>query len=100
MIFQYDNNPKHSSKIVKEWLFYRTPKVLGHPPQSPYLNPIEQLWEYVDKKVRELNISNKDVAALQGEWIKIPLEFTKKLVESLPRRLEADIKSKGRQTKY
>ena len=31
-IFQQDNDPMHSSKIVKEWLLYRTPKVLGHPP--------------------------------------------------------------------
>lgn len=101
-IFQQDNDPKHSSKLVKEWLLYRTPKTLDHPPQSPDLNPIEHLWEYLDKKVRERHISCRDdlKAALQDEWSKIPPDFTKKLVESLPRRLEAVIKSKGRQTKY
>ena len=56
-IIQHDNDPKHCSKIVKELLLYSTPKVLDHPPQSPDFNPIEQLWEYVDKKVKELNIS-------------------------------------------
>ena len=57
------------------------PKALRHPPQYPDLNPIEHLWEYVDNKVRELNISFKDdiKAALQDEWTKIPSEFTKKL---------------------
>ena len=82
-ILQQDNAPKQSSKIVKEWLLYRTPEVLDHPPQSPDLNPIENLREYVNKKVRERNISYKDdlKAALQDEWIKIPPEFTKKLVE-------------------
>lgn len=26
-IFQQDNDPKHKSKIVSEWLLYRTPKI-------------------------------------------------------------------------
>ena len=95
--FQQDNDSKHSFKIVKEWLLYRMPKVHGHPPQSSDLNPIEQLWEYVNKKVREFNISCKDdiKAVLQGEWTKIEPEFTKKLVESMPRRLGAVKKFKG-----
>ena len=59
-IYQQDIDSKHSFKIVKEWLVYRTPKVLDHPPQCPDLNPIEHLFEYVDKKVRERNISCKD----------------------------------------
>ena len=76
---QQDNDPKHSSKIVKIWLLYRTPKVLDYSPQSPDLNPIELLWEFVDKKMRELNTSGKDdlKVALQYEWTKIPPEFTK-----------------------
>ena len=88
---------------MKEWLLYRMPKVLDDSPQSPDLNPIVHLWEYVGKKMRELNnIPCKDnlKAALQDEWTKIPPEFPKKLVESMPRRLETVIKSKGRQIKY
>ena len=83
-------------------LLYWPPKVLDNPPQSPDLNPIEHIFEYVDKKVKELNISFKDdlKTALESEWTKIPLEFTKKLVESMARRLEAVIKSKGQQSKY
>ena len=87
---------------MKEWLLSRTPKVLKHSPQSPDLNPIEQLWEYMDEKVREKNISCKDdlKSALQGECTKILPDFTKTLVESTLRKLEAMIKSKGRQTKH
>ena len=78
-MFQQDNEPKHSSRIVKEWLLYRKPKVLDHPPQSPDNYPIEHLWEYVDKKLRELNISCKyDLkAALQDKWTKIHLSSQK-----------------------
>lgn len=101
-IFQQDNDPKHSSRIVKEWLLYRTPKTLDHPPQSPDLNPIEHLWEHLDKKIRERRISCKDdlKIALQDEWSKISPDFTKTLVDSMPRRLSEVLKSKGKQTKY
>ena len=83
-------------------MLYRTPKVLGNSPQSPDLNPIEHLWEYVEKNLRELNISCKDdiKTALQDEETKIPPEFTRRLMESVPSRLEAVIKSKGRQIEY
>ena len=105
-IFQQGNDPKHSSEIVKDWLLYRTSKVIDHPPQSPDLNPIEHLWEYVEKKVRKLHLCSIlyyifDLkAVVQDEWTKIPPKFTKKLVESMPSRQESLIKSKGRQTKY
>lgn len=100
--FQQDNDPKHSSKIVKEWLLYRTPKTLDHPPQSPDLNPIEHLWEHLDKKIRERNISSKTdlKVALREEWSKISPDVTQNLVDSMHRRLAAVIKSKGKQTKY
>ena len=42
-IFQQYKDPKHSYKIVKEWLLYRMPKILHHPPQSPDLSSIEHL---------------------------------------------------------
>ena len=39
-------------------------------------------------------------ACLKEEWEKIPLEVTKKLVDSMPQRLTAVIKAKGGPTKY
>ena len=98
-MFQQDNDSKHSSQIVKECLLYRTPKVLGHRSQSPDLNPIEHLWEYVHKKFKEFKYFLQKRRE-QDERTKIPSEFPKKLVESMPRRLEVVIESKGRQTKY
>lgn len=97
-----DNDPKHTSRIVKEWLLYKVKKVLPHPPQSPDLNPIEHLWAYMEKKLRERAVTSKNELklALQDIWDSIPSSLTEKLVFSMNRRLKAVIEARGLHTKY
>ena len=92
-LFQYDNDPKHTSKHVKKVLKAEKVRVLPWPSQSPDLNPIEHLWEELDRRFRTQNFSSKDAffAAFQAEWAKIPLSVFQKLVRSY---------AKGYATKY
>ena len=57
--FQQDNDPKHTSKAAKNWFTPNKVCDLDWPRQSPDLNPIENLWEELDRQVREGNFTNK-----------------------------------------
>ena len=62
-----DYDPKHTSKVVAKWLKDNKVKVLEWPSQSPYLNPIENLWAELKNRVRARSPTNPTVTpALSG----------------------------------
>ncbi len=51
-IFQQDLAPAHTAKITKSWLNNHGVGVLDCPANSPDLNPVENLWGIVKRKMR------------------------------------------------
>jgi transposase len=104
VIFQQDNDPKHTSKKAKKWMEDNNITLLDWPAQSPDLSPIEHQWVYLKKKLGEYSTAPKGVwevwERVVKEWNNIPSEVCQNLIESMPRRLEAVIKAKGGHTKY
>ena len=97
-----DNDPKHTADICKLWVLYHCPGAIKTPAQSPDLNPIEHVWDYLQQKLNEHHISNKQELRKHfiEEWGKIDRKFCSKLVESVPNRLREVIKCKGGPTRY
>ena len=104
VVFQQNNDPKHTSKKAKKWFEDNDITAFKWPAQSPDLNPIEHLWHHFKKKLGEYEVSANSVTELwervQVEWEKIPKEECQKLIESMPRRLAAVFREKGGYTKY
>ena len=82
-IFQMDNDPKHTSKVVEKWLKDNKVKVLEWISQSPDLNPIEYLWAELKKHVRARRPRNQNPLhqLCQEEWANIHTNYCGKLVE-------------------
>ncbi len=51
--FQQDNAPCHKAQIISDWFLEHDNEftLLKWPPQSPDLNPIEQLWDVVEREI-------------------------------------------------
>lgn len=98
-----DNDPKHKSLLCRTWLLYNCTKVIDTPAQSPDLNPIENLWALLKRKVAKRQPTNKNslIKAIEEEWLKIPQYYdVNGLIQSMSRRLRAVIEANGQHTKY
>ncbi len=101
-IFQQDLAPANTAKGTKSWFNDHGVTVLDWPANSLDLNPIENLWGIVKRKMRDTRPNNADElkATVKETWASIPPQQCHKLITSMPRRIEAVIKAKGAPTKY
>lgn len=99
-----DNAPCHTAKAVKSFLERRRVELIEWPPYSPDLNPIENLWQWMKKKLEtEFPICNsaEEIEARIFEiWRTITPELCAKYCENYGKRLLAVIEANGGYTKY
>ncbi|CAN9501504.1 unnamed protein product [Ophioblennius macclurei] len=105
-LFQQDNAPCYVADSVQRWFEEHDQEftVLTWPPNSPDLNPIEHLWDLLDKQIQAMEDPPhtlqdfKDL--LLTFWCQIPQETFRSVVQSMPERVSAVFASQGGLTQY
>jgi len=106
-VFQQDNDPAHHEARIhlRTWnnKHKSSVKLLPNwPPNSPDLNPIENVWAWMDAKLKALGCATfseyKEAAMKMSQ--KVPERMIHNLYKSMPRRLELVLANGGGKTGY
>ena len=103
-IFQQDLAPCHTSKKSMKAFQDENIQVLQWPGNSPDVNPIENLWAIVKKRLRNHDCTCKDklISAIIKIWYHDEelKNMCSILVDSMPQRVQCILKAKGGHIKY
>jgi len=106
-VFQQDNDPTHKAapKIVQAYnkAHGTSITVLANwPPNSPDLNPIENIWAWVQRKVNARGCSTFEQfkQAVIEELAAVPQQQISNLYASMPRRINSVISNEGDRTRF
>ncbi len=106
MYFQQDNASCHKAQIISDWFLEHDNEftLLKWSPQSPDLNPIEYLWDVVEREIHIMDVQPTNLQqlrdAIMSIWTKISEECFQHLVESMTRRIKTVLKAKAGPTRY
>ena len=101
--FMQDGASVHTAKIVKKWFADNNIQILEWPPQSPDLNPIENLWSFMKYSLQDYDTGSipKLKAALLELWTQgLQMDTFIKFSDSLPKRIKEVLDAKGGATSY
>jgi transposase len=103
-VFQDDNATPHRSRAVNAFIQQAGVNRMVWPANSPDLNPIENLWAELGRRVRENHPppANRPqlLAWLLQEWNDIPQDFIGRLVNSMRQRCRDCRAANGGHTRY
>ena len=92
------------ARICTAYLQAHNIDVLPWPAFSPDLNPIEHLWEELDRRVRRRDNPPSSVLeleqALHQEWNNIPQMTINNLINYMTRRVQSALDANGGHTRY
>ena len=98
-IFQQDGAPAHLAQMTLDKLVSRTTLLIGWPPNSPDLSPIEQIWAIIKKRISSYETFPKTKEELRDavlrEWNNISQETIDTLVMSFEERARICLKRAG-----
>jgi transposase len=93
----------HTTKRIKAFLADKLFVVIDWPGNSPDLNPIENVWNYMKNALKNENISSvlRLTEAIKNLWTRnLTREYFTNLSNSMPNRMQDVINTAGDMTKY
>ena len=107
-MFVHDGDPSQNSKAAKTDLDKIGVVQFSIPPRSPDLNPIENAFNSVEKKLSsdtvKYSISKNSYAKfmerVRNTLLSYPVERIDSIIKSMPKRISQVIQSKGHRLKY
>ena len=101
--FMADNDPKHTSKAALTFLEDNNIYWWRTPPESPDLNPIENMWhelkEYVRREIKP-KTKEQPVDGIKAFWRTVDVVKCKKYIGHLQKVIPKVIELDGRATGY
>ena len=97
--FQQDNDPKHTSRRTRQFMEDNAINWWPTPPESPDLNPIENLWHelkhHLRKRVKPRTAEQLE-DGIQGFWAGLTPERCCRYIDHLKRVVPKVIECEGR----
>ena len=99
---QFDNDPKHKSKLAIDFLKNKKIDYIDWPPYSPDLNPIENVWSMIAQELNGKNIQTQAglFEEIEKAWEKLDQNKIDNAIDSIPGRIMDWISKEGDKTGY
>ncbi|GBO41580.1 hypothetical protein AVEN_116122-1 [Araneus ventricosus] len=99
-----DNARPHRAVVVEDYLEGHGLERMEWPAQSPDLNPIEHLWDYLGRQVAALSPPPRSLDEMEQGllrvWSSLPISVSDNLIDSMESRCRQCIQVRGGHIPY
>ncbi|GFX44346.1 transposable element Tcb2 transposase [Trichonephila clavipes] len=99
-LFMDDNAPCHRTIAAEQLLESEDIELMDWPARSPDLNPIEHVWDFLDRRLATRTLPPVTIRELQDEWAAMPQQLIDTLILSMGRRCETCLAVRGDHIPY
>jgi hypothetical protein len=100
--FQQDNASQHTAGTSREWFHNHGVDLIDWPAWSPDLNPIEELWNDLKRRVYGKHPQTMELLerVITQEWAATDLNFIARICRNMPHRLQLVVSNQGHKIAY